>query len=161
MITRNWAFSLIALLAVSATASAQQNLIGGGYGGYGGNNYNSQFLQNYYNRNNQPLSPYLNLLRGGNAATNYYYGVRPGSMGGPLNMPFTVGMGTQGRQTFFPQVDTLYELEDTKPGEGLRPTGHPFGFNNSLGYFGSGMMGSSQQQRGMMGARQSSSTRGR
>ncbi len=151
MITRNWALSIIALLAFSATAPAQQNLIGSGYGS------NSQYLQNYYNRNNQPLSPYLNLLRGGNAATNYYYGVRPGSMGAPLGMPFSVGPGTQGRQTFFPQVDTLYELEDTKPGEGLGPTGHPFGFNNGMGYFGGGQ-GSTSQQRGMMGARRSSTT---
>ena len=37
------------------------------------------FLPNYYNRASQPLSPYLNLLRGGNPGVNYFYGVRPGT----------------------------------------------------------------------------------
>jgi hypothetical protein len=93
---------------------------------------------NPYNRNTQPLSPYLNLLRGGNVAANYFYGVRPSQMGSPLASPLAMGMGTQGRQTFFPQIDTLYELEDSKPTDGLKPTGHPFGFNNGMGYFGNG-----------------------
>jgi hypothetical protein len=36
------------------------------------------FAPNFYNRTQQPLSPYLNLLRGGSPAVNYFYGVRPG-----------------------------------------------------------------------------------
>lgn len=106
---------------------------------------------NVFNRDTQPLSPYLNLLRGGNTAANYYYGVRPSQSGGPLGSPFSVGMGTQGRQTFFPKIDTLFELEESKPGDGLKPTGHPFGFNNSLGYFGGGqsLRGSGQQGSGV------------
>jgi hypothetical protein len=110
---------------------------------------------NAYNRSTQPLSPYLNLTRGGNAAANYYYGVRPGQMGGPLGSPFSMGMGAQGRQTFFPQIDNLYELDETKPTDGMRPTGHPFGFNNGLGYFGSGMR---NQQQGS-GARRGTGLR--
>jgi hypothetical protein len=106
----------------------------------------AQQAPNAYNRNAQPLSPYLNLTRGGNAAANYYYGVRPGQMGGPLGSPFSMGMGAQGRQTFFPVVDNLYELDDTKPGDGISPTGHPFGFNNGLGYFGAGMRNQQQGQ---------------
>ena len=35
------------------------------------------YLPNFYNRQTQPLSPYLNLLRGGDPGINYYYGVRP------------------------------------------------------------------------------------
>src|SRR5690348_6570512 len=42
------------------------------------------FMPNYYNRQNQPLSPYLNLLRGGSPGVNYYYGVRPGTTGGAV-----------------------------------------------------------------------------
>src|SRR5437868_11799531 len=41
-----------------------------------------QVMPNIYNPQTQPLSPYLNLLRGGNAGVNYYYGVRPGTTGG-------------------------------------------------------------------------------
>ena len=57
---------------------------GGGYGGgFGFPGMNAQnVMPNIYNPRNQPLSPYLNLLRGGNAGTNYYYGVRPGTVGG-------------------------------------------------------------------------------
>src|SRR5215207_4743706 len=58
---------------------------------------------NPYNRTNQPLSPYLNLLRGGNPAVNYSYGVRPGTVGrggsgggAPMTAP-----GAQ-RSPFFP-----------------------------------------------------------
>jgi hypothetical protein len=130
MSKRNVLIAITAALAwLPITASAQPPT-GGSYGPY---------APNYYNRNTQPLSPYLNLLRGGNPAVNYFYGVRPGLQNGPLASPLSVGAGTQGRQTFFPpQIDTLYELEDTKPSDGIRPTGHPFGFSNNMGYFGAG-----------------------
>lgn len=124
---RNLLFSIIAALVGLPTLASAQAAIG--------RNSNS-YVQNYYNRSSQPLSPYLNLLRGGNQAVNYFYGVRPGTSTGALGSPFTLGMGSQGRQTFFPQIDTLYELEDVKPTDGIQPTGHPFGFNNGMGYFG-------------------------
>jgi hypothetical protein len=65
------------------------------------------YLQNYYNRQQQPLSPYLNLLRGQNPGVNYYYGVRPGTPAGganvfgqaPMYNPF-VGLSAGG---FLPQ----------------------------------------------------------
>ena len=64
---------------------------------------------NMYNRAAQPLSPYLNLLRGGNTAVNYFYGVRPGTQPGAFTGMFT--QPTAGpRQTFFPVVDTLADL---------------------------------------------------
>ena len=96
------------------------------------------YLPNHYNRNTQPLSPYLNLLRGGNTAANYFYGVRPGSMAGGFGQPYG-SAANLGRQTFFPQVDTLYDLENVNPGDGLPPTGHPFGYSNTLNYFGAGL----------------------
>jgi hypothetical protein len=112
------------------------------YGGGGTTPYlqNSPYGQNsYYSPSTQPLSPYLNLLRGGNPAVNYFYGVRPAQNQTSFGAPFLGSTGMYGRQTFFPNVDTLYELDETTPA-GMRPTGHPFGFNNTLGYFG--VMGS-------------------
>jgi hypothetical protein len=104
---------------------------------------NSPYGQNsYYNSGNQPLSPYLNMLRGGNPAVNYFYGVRPAQNQGAFGAPFLGSTGMYGRQTFFPNVDTLYELDETSSA-GMHPTGHPFGFNNTLGYFGA--MGASGQ----------------
>jgi hypothetical protein len=112
---------------------------------------NSPYGQNsYYNPGNQPLSPYLNMLRGGNPAVNYFYGVRPAQNQGAFGAPFLGSTGMYGRQTFFPNVDTLYELDDTSTSAGMRPTGHPFGFNNTLGYFG--MMGTGAQRNATQGA---------
>jgi len=96
----------------------------------------NSYAPNMYNRAGQPLSPYLNLLRGGNNAVNYYYGVRPGTQPnaftGMFNQP-----SAGPRQTFFPVVDTLADLFD-EPQDVTRatPTGHPVGFNNTLNYFG-------------------------
>jgi hypothetical protein len=96
----------------------------------------SAYAPNMYNRAGQPLSPYLNLLRGGNPAVNYFYGVRPGTQPnafmGMFNQP-----SAGPRQTFFPVVDTLADFAD-EPQDITRatPTGHPVGFNNTLNYFG-------------------------
>ena len=73
------------LLGLAATAAAQQ--AGPSYGGLnyavpGYPTFNPQNAKpNVYNPRNQPLSPYLNLLRGGNPGVNYFYGVRPGTTG--------------------------------------------------------------------------------
>jgi hypothetical protein len=89
-----------------------------------------------YNRQAQPLSPYLNLLRGGNEAVNYYYGVRPGTQPGAFTGMFNQSAAGP-RQTFFPVVDTLADLsEDPQAAMRVSPTGHPVGFNNTLNYFG-------------------------
>jgi hypothetical protein len=61
----------------------------------------SNFLPNYYNRQTQPLSPYLNLLRGGNPGVNYFYGVRPGLPSGGM-MPGAMG-GFGGGNSFMQQ----------------------------------------------------------
>jgi hypothetical protein len=115
----------------------------GGYGGYGGAGFgggNPNVMPNIYNPQNQPLSPYLNLLRGGNAGVNYYYGVRPGTVGGfgqgALGAPFTAFGGN--RPLFFPQLASGPELAlpgEVAEGSLLPPAGHPVMFNNTMGYF--------------------------
>ena len=96
---------------------------------------------NPYNRTNQPLSPYLNLLRGGNPAVNYAYGVRPGTSGGG-GFGGGAPMVAQGgmRAPYFP-LQQFAQQQDSPdlptPGEGykLPPAGHPVLYNNTLGYF--------------------------
>jgi len=96
----------------------------------------NSYAPNMYNRAAQPLSPYLNLLRGGNTAVNYYYGVRPGTQPGAFTGMFNQPT-TGPRQTFFPVVDTLAEATDeARDPTKVPPTGHPVGFNNTLNYFG-------------------------
>ena len=85
-------------------------------------------------RGTPPLSPYLNLLRGGNPAVNYYNGVQQGGAQSPFLGALNQGIGP--RQSFFPTVDPLAEFIDEPRGKGLPPTGHPVGFNNTLNYFG-------------------------
>jgi len=138
---------------------------GGGYGGFGGGwggNSSAPFGPNIYNPQTQPLSPYLNLL-GNNPAVNYFYRTRPGLPAGGFGMPYGISPGAFGRFTFFPQIDTIYEQteEDAKSGDGMRPTGHVFGFNNTLGYFGyGGGYGMGLRNQGQSLAGQSGQTRG-
>lgn len=98
-------------------------------------------MGNIFNPRTQPLSPYLNLLRNGNTATNYYFGVRPATVGGgsfgALGAPFTAA-GTP-RAPFFPQqADPDLFPPSTltgSPTDLLPPAGHPVVFNNTLGYY--------------------------
>jgi hypothetical protein len=101
---------------------------------------NQNYMPNIYNPQNQPLSPYLNMLRGGNAATNYYYGVRPGTVGmggrGFGGAPFMAWGGN--RMMFFPQLAIAPDpLSDTtgQPASVLPPAGHPVVFSNTMGFF--------------------------
>jgi hypothetical protein len=118
-------------------------------------------MPNIYNPVNQPLSPYLNLLRGGNTGVNYYYGVRPGTAGGTgfgIGAPFTAAGGN--RMLFFPQLinapDPLEALAEngTSPPPALPPAGHPSVFNNTLGYFPTpyGNRGGGMMRSGLAGA---------
>jgi hypothetical protein len=98
------------------------------------------YMQNYFNPQYQPLSPYLNLMRGGNTATNYYYGVRPGTLGiGPAGS--RVGAATAGggnRTLFFPQLAASPDPTgdpQSSAGSVLPPAGHPVVFNNTMGFF--------------------------
>ena len=96
----------------------------------------SGYAPNMYNRAAQPLSPYLNLLRGGNNAVNYFYGVRPGTQPNAFTGMFGAG-GAGQRMTFFPGADVLTDLlEEPRDATRVNPTGHPAGFNNTLNFFG-------------------------
>ncbi len=114
-------------------------------------------MPNVYNPQNQPLSPYLNLLRGGNPGVNYYYGVRPGTVGGTgqgLGVPFTASGGN--RPLFFPQVANApdpFAPREVGSGSVLPPAGHPVTFNNTGGYFpSSGARGGSRPGLAGLGA---------
>jgi hypothetical protein len=102
-------------------------------------NYLPNIMPNVYNPQYQPLSPYLNLLRGGNTGVNYYYGVRPGTVSGGTS-PFggaTLGGGGN-RALFFPQLASAPDpFQAGVPGVGdvLPPAGHAVTFNNTMGYF--------------------------
>lgn len=79
-------------------------------GGYPPTPFNA--MPNFYNRQTQPLSPYLNLLRGGSVPVNYYYGVRPGlPSGGMTNAANVGGYGQAGSNAggFLPQANIAYD----------------------------------------------------
>src|SRR5438477_9531075 len=139
------------VLGLAGPAAAQYPGAYGGYGGYGapGYGYGSNVMPNIYNPRNQPLSPYLNLLRGGNPGVNYYYGVRPGTVGGAGGMGPGAFMAPGGsRPPYFPvqygEPDSIeLPAPDRERGYVLPPAGHPVVYNNTLGYFpgGPGMRG--------------------
>jgi len=160
----------IAILAWSGGASAQFGMpgyggyggFGGGYGGYGGGGGGyGGFMPNIYNQQTQPLSPYLNMFRGGgNPAANYYFGVRPGTVGGygrGYGGAPNIAMGGN-RMPFFPELANAAEplsLPEAEPGTGtvLPPAGHPVVFANTMGYFPYpfGMYGRGMNRMGMGG----------
>jgi len=150
-----------ALIAAAGTASSQsptqpfpgsQGPYGYGYGqagpyaqpgfGYGPNGY-PLVMPNIFNPQTQPLSPYLNLFRGSSPAANYYYGVRPGTVGMTNRAfgaaPFVAGGGN--RMLYFPQLasapDPLSAGTPGQPAQGdvLPPAGHPVVFGNTMGFF--------------------------
>jgi hypothetical protein len=151
----------VCVLGLAATAAAQQPGFppGPNYAVPGFPAVNPQnVMPNIYNPRTQPLSPYLNLLRGGNAGVNYYYGVRPGTTGG--GAAFGAGMVSPGgARTSFPfqyTEDDALLLPEPGAGYALPPAGHPTVFNNTMGYYPGGpggqrprpgIMGGSPQQR--------------
>jgi len=111
-------------------------------------------MPNVFNPAQQPLSPYLNLLRGGNPATNYYYGVRPGTLGmGPRGFggaPFMAGGGP--RPLFFPQLAIPEQTSpDIGPGDVLPPAGHPTVFSNTMGFYPSPFGSAGGARHGLSG----------
>lgn len=107
-----------------------------------------------FGRNNQPLSPYLNLLRASSNAVNYYYGVRGGAQPFGFTGMFNQNSQQGPRQTFFPLVDNLAELaDDPRDVRAVTPTGHPVGFGNTLGYFGGQPPARGQQPASPVGRR--------
>lgn len=114
-----------------------------------------QVMPNFYNPQSQPLSPYLNLLRGGNPGVNYFYGVRPGTIGGAGSFGGSAMLAQGGaRGPLFPQfAQSPDPVELPGPGEGyvLPPAGHPVVFNNTLGYFPSPFGGRGAPRAGQGG----------
>ncbi|WP_439632285.1 hypothetical protein [Gemmata sp.] len=130
------------------------------YPAFGGTPLNpNTVMPNVYNPATQPLSPYLNLLRGGNAGVNYFYGVRPGTVGGwgggGGGAPFMAGGGA--RTSFFPQLAAAPDPLETVGLDGavLPPAGHPVVFSNTMGYFPSpaGQAGGARSGLAGLGAR--------
>lgn len=128
-------FALAAALGTAGAASAQQTQPFYQPSPF----YQQPTVQpNIYNSQNQPLSPYLNMFRN-NPAVNYYFGTRPGTVGGTgfgIGAPFTAPGGN--RQMFFPQLSNAPDpLQSPEVGVGsvLPPAGHPVVFNNTLGFF--------------------------
>lgn len=123
-----WLLGLALTLVVGAVGSAQTP-------------YPGNYLPNYYYRPTQPLSPYLNLLRGGNPGVNYFYGVRPGTQGGvPVGGGFGLsGMGSGfGRPNMLPTTMTPSSTPIPVNAAGvpipmLAPTGHPVSFGPGPG----------------------------
>lgn len=134
-----------------------------GQGGYGQGTpfqpyspYSQQGMApNIYNRNTQPLSPYLNLLRNGNnPAVDYYFGVRPGTPSGqPLGQQQQFGgggmnnmmMNSQMRQGYLPQAAAQTFEPQLLPDAGkevvLPPSGHPVMYGNTFGISRTGIPG--------------------
>ena len=131
-----WLFTLFLALAITGSATAQQP-------GFTPNP--GQYQPNIYGRQNQPLSPYLNLLRGqGNSGIDYYYGVRPGLQSG--GQPFTNSSGASGlnglnnsqmRQGYLPQagIPTTEPIPLPDPDKDviLAPSGHGVSYGNFFG----------------------------
>lgn len=145
------------LLGAAAAAAAQQPGLppGPNYAVPGYPTVNpANVMPNIYNPRTQPLSPYLNLLRGGNPGVNYYYGVRPGTVGG--GAAFGAGLAPGGnRPTGFQfqfSQDDLLALPEPATGYTLAPAGHPVVYNNTLGYYPGPLAGGQRPRPGVGGA---------
>ena len=128
-------FTAVGMLGLAGAAAAQP--LPGAEPPFNPNN----FMPNIFNPQVQPLSPYLNLLRGGNVATNYFFGVRPGTIGlgvqGFGGAPFIAPGGN--RAVFFPQLAGAPDPTQAGVVAGqpsvLPPAGHAVVFNNTGGFF--------------------------
>jgi len=128
---RMWTLAACGALTLAGTADAQPPNAG-------------PLMPNIYNPQSQPLSPYLNMFRGpNNPGANYYFGTRPGTVGG---MGMMTGGGAPGmamgggRGFYFPQLASgpeSLDLPEADPASStaLPPAGHPVFFNNTMGYF--------------------------
>lgn len=102
--------TILTLILIPGWAMGQTNYYRPGYGPY----------------SRPPVSPYLNLLRGGNPAVNYYLGVLPEFQRQAANQQFRSDIRELDRK-----VGELSEEElPTLPG-----TGHPAQFGNYGPYY--------------------------
>ncbi len=140
---KRWLLTLI-LVAVCTMPAVAQYPGAGGQPGF--TPAPGQFQPNIYNRQTQPLSPYLNLLRNqGIPGIDYYYGVRPGQNSG--GQPFGNQSGnnnnlgslgnSQLRTGFLPQagIATTEPIPLPDPGQDviLAPSGHAVSYGNRFG----------------------------
>jgi hypothetical protein len=88
------------------------------------------------------LSPYLNLLRGGSPAANYYLGVIPEVERRNNAAQFAAGINDLYRRSEAPPQEATDEILPT-----LQPTGHAVQFGNYSGYFGSSGFGTTRPQQ--------------
>jgi hypothetical protein len=94
-----------------------------------------------------PVSPYLNLLRGGIPAVNYFNFVRP--MVQPLT-PLDMQLPVASLASTYPTEDGSPDLP-AQAGAIPRATGHPTAFMSYQGYFNTfGTIGSPMQRGGAM-----------
>jgi len=138
------------LLAVGTARAQYPGTYPGGYPGgssYGGYPGNSGYPGLY----GGGISPYLNMIgRGVSPSAAYYNLVRPYT-GGTFGNAFAPQGGYVGRMPFFPTQIPVYADEETDIQKQLKgkiddkgqmkvdmpPAGHPSGFMNTEGYFGS------------------------
>jgi hypothetical protein len=116
----------IAALTALAFSLAGASSVQAQYNPYGGTGR--------YGPYNRPptLSPYLNLLNGGNTALNYYLQVQPAFERRAAAQQFESAIIDLERRTNAPSN----EVEDLFPT--LSQTGHPVGFMNFNPYYNSG-----------------------
>jgi hypothetical protein len=115
------------------------------------------YAPNVYNRANQPLSPYLNLVNSFNPAASYFYGVRPATQG-PNGLGPVYGSGAPrppvAARTFLPPpVPSARDLEPLAPDEGPRTSlPSPGGVASYGNVFGSSSVGVSGGRYGFFGS---------
>jgi hypothetical protein len=83
-----------------------------------------------------PLSPYLNMLRGGDPAANYFLGVQPEFQRRQNAVMFQQQLYNLAGQTG--AIATSLTTPEVGLFQPLASTGHPTAFNNTAGYFNTG-----------------------
>ena len=81
------------------------------------------------------LSPYLNFLRGGDPAANYFLGTLPEFQRRANVKQFSSALNSLDQELLYP---SLAQQPDPLLFRPLMETGHPTAFNNTLNYFGQG-----------------------
>jgi hypothetical protein len=132
-------FTLAALAAFAALAAASEARAQNTY----------PYLPPQYGPYYQtPLSPYLNFLRGGDPAANYFLGVLPEFQRRENANQFRAQIGNLQILTA-PLRNPLTEPpEITRIPKKLGPAGHPTAFGYTGTFFGTGQPGTGAPQRG-------------
>lgn len=102
----------------------------------------AQFGPNFYNRSAQPLSPYLNILRGANPGVNYYYGVGSPTQNNSIRSPLA------GSPFVYQYSGYPIDAGQLQPTQGyvLPPAGHLNTYGNYFGISGNSIPGYGQSR---------------